>query len=279
MNNNELSKATIMEQELLRGRDVANQLLEVVVDNNNNNKSNSSRKEEEISERSMVMPFAEDAVRKVLRSFTNTLLLLNSDTQHNSLAIHHHQSCNSNNNNKKNSFSNKSPSGCNKRKSAAPTLQSDSSILCEDGNAWRKYGQKKMKNSKYLRSYYKCSYKKEENCNAMRQVERIQEDPPLYRTTYYGHHTCKSSLANHPHTELETASSFESSTLLCFTSDHNTNNTLPIVTKQEPQPFSSSSTKQEEPMEVVSDDRIDHDQYSLSNDYDILSDYELYFNY
>ncbi|MED6139857.1 hypothetical protein PIB30_087880 [Stylosanthes scabra] len=288
-NNNELSKAIIMEQELMRGRDVANQLLEVVVDNNNNNKSNSSRKEEEISERSMVMPFAEDAVRKVLRSFTNTLLLLNSDTQHNSFAIHHHQSCNSSNNKKKrNSFSNKSQRGCHKRKSVAPTWQSDSSILCEDGHALRKYGQKKTVNSNYLRSYYKCSYKNEQDCKAIKHVQRIQEDPPLYRTSYYGHHTCKTSLINYPYTKLEQpASSFESSTLLCFSSssDHNTNNTtLPIITKQEAQPFpsssfSSSSTKQE-PMEVVSDDPIDHKKSSLSNNYyDLLSDYELYFNY
>ncbi|MED6120684.1 hypothetical protein PIB30_023150 [Stylosanthes scabra] len=290
---NEVSKAIIMEQELMRGRDVANHLLEVVVDNNNNNKSNgSSINEEEIIERSMVMSFAEDGVRKVLRSFTNTLLLLNSDTQHNSFSIqhHHHQSCNSNKK-KKNSFSNKSQRGCHKRKSVAPTWQSDSSILCEDGHAWRKYGQKKTVNSNYLRSYYKCSYKKEQDCKAIKHVQRIQEDPPLYRTSYYGHHTCKSySLINnnYPYTKLEPASSFESSTLLCFTStssaDHNTNNTLPIITKQEPQPFppssfSSSSTKQE-PMEVVSNDHIDHKKSSLSNnDYDLISDYELYFNY
>ncbi|KAL1349983.1 hypothetical protein HN51_026457 [Arachis hypogaea] len=260
-NNNEVSKATMMEQEIMRGRDMANQLLQVVVD---------SRNEEEI-ERSTVMPFAEDAVRKVLRSFTNTLLLLNNEDTKES-------SCNSNNN-KKNSSSNKSQKGYHKRKSVAPSWQSDSSILCEDGHAWRKYGQKKTINSNYLRSYYKCSYKNEKDCKAIKHVQRIQEDPPLYRTTYYGHHTCKCSLITYPHTRLEPASSFESSMLLSFSSDHNTNNTLPIITKQEAQPFPSSSTKQE-PMEVVaSNDRIDHNQSSSSNDYDLLSDYELYFNY
>ncbi|XLU65761.1 hypothetical protein S245_024970 [Arachis hypogaea] len=96
-NNNEVSKATMMEQEIMRGRDMANQLLQVVVD---------SRNEEEI-ERSTVMPFAEDAVRKVLRSFTNTLLLLNNEDTKES-------SCNSNNN-KKNSSSNKSQKGYHKR--------------------------------------------------------------------------------------------------------------------------------------------------------------------
>ncbi|RYQ96474.1 hypothetical protein Ahy_B08g092233 [Arachis hypogaea] len=98
-NNNEVSKAKMMEQEIMRGRDMANQLLQVVVD---------SRNEEEI-EKSTVMPYAEDAVRKVLRSFTNTLLLLNNEDTRES-------SCNSNNKKKKSSSSNKSQKGCHKRK-------------------------------------------------------------------------------------------------------------------------------------------------------------------
>ena len=61
-----------MEEELIRGRDTAKQLLEVLVDKSNIHLGD--------KERSM-LPFAEDLVRKVLRSFTNTLLLLN--TNHN----------------------------------------------------------------------------------------------------------------------------------------------------------------------------------------------------
>ncbi|KAJ1376930.1 hypothetical protein SESBI_49421 [Sesbania bispinosa] len=64
-----------VEHELIRGRDIANQLLEVFV-----HKSNTQRGDVE----GLVLPFAEDLVRKVLKSFTNTLLLLstNNDVSH-----------------------------------------------------------------------------------------------------------------------------------------------------------------------------------------------------
>jgi len=57
-----------MEEELNRGRDMANQLLEVLA----HDKSITHLEKEEGSR------FVEDLVRKVLCSFTNTLLLLNS---------------------------------------------------------------------------------------------------------------------------------------------------------------------------------------------------------
>ena len=124
---------------------------------------------------------------------------------------------------------------------------------------------------KYVsRSYYRCSYKNEQDCEAIKQVQRIQEDPPLYRTTYNGHHTCGSCL--NPELQLEPASSFESSALLCF------NNNIP---SKEVQPLSSSvssSTKQE-PVEVIPDDHIAQKQLSSSNDVNLLCDYELDFNY
>ncbi|XP_020209674.2 uncharacterized protein LOC109794640 [Cajanus cajan] len=59
-----------MEEELVNGRDTANQLLEILV-----HESNTHRGGVEVE--GSVLPFAEDLVRKVLRSFTNTLLLLN----------------------------------------------------------------------------------------------------------------------------------------------------------------------------------------------------------
>lgn len=62
-----------MEEELVKGRDVANQLLEVCV-----HRSNTYQHHHEDVQGSM-LPFIEDLVRKVLCSFTNTLLLLNTD--------------------------------------------------------------------------------------------------------------------------------------------------------------------------------------------------------
>ncbi|XP_020209514.1 probable WRKY transcription factor 70 [Cajanus cajan] len=118
------------------------------------------------------------------------------------------------------------------------------------------------------RNYYRCTHKYDEGCPAIKQVQRIQEDPPLYRTTYYGHHNCKSSLS--PQIMLESASSSDSSMFLSFS------NTFP---SKEEYPFSTllSSTKQE-PVEVLPDDHIVHNQLP-SSDYHLLCDYEFDFNY
>ena len=61
-----------MEQELLRGRDIANQLLEVIVHKSRNNHHG--------VDEGLILPLAEDLVHQVLRSFTNTLLLLTTNS-------------------------------------------------------------------------------------------------------------------------------------------------------------------------------------------------------
>ncbi|KAK4403464.1 WRKY DNA-binding transcription factor 70 [Sesamum angolense] len=58
-----------------------------------------------------------------------------------------------------------------------------------DGYAWRKYGQKDILDSQYPRCYFRCSHKYE-GCKATKQVQRIKEEPILYQTTYFNHHTC-----------------------------------------------------------------------------------------
>ncbi|CAD5332385.1 unnamed protein product [Arabidopsis thaliana] len=60
-----------------------------------------------------------------------------------------------------------------------------------DGYLWRKYGQKSIKKSNHQRSYYRCSYNKDHNCEARKHEQKIKDNPPVYRTTYFGHHTCK----------------------------------------------------------------------------------------
>ncbi|KAL6609783.1 hypothetical protein ACP70R_039752 [Stipagrostis hirtigluma subsp. patula] len=60
----------------------------------------------------------------------------------------------------------------------------------EDGFLWRKYGQKDIQNSKYPRTYFRCSYKPDNGCMATRQVQQLEEDPSLYVVTYFGEHTC-----------------------------------------------------------------------------------------
>ncbi|EOA19531.1 hypothetical protein CARUB_v10002472mg [Capsella rubella] len=62
-----------------------------------------------------------------------------------------------------------------------------------DGYLWRKYGQKCIKKSEHQRSYYRCSYNIDHNCGARKHEQKIKDNPPVYRTTYFGHHTCKTN--------------------------------------------------------------------------------------
>ncbi|KAF8102297.1 hypothetical protein N665_0198s0011 [Sinapis alba] len=71
-----------------------------------------------------------------------------------------------------------------------------------DGFLWRKYGQKFIKNAKYERSYYRCSYNIDHACGARKHEQQIKDNPPVYRTTYFSHHTCK---INHNHDDVFTA--------------------------------------------------------------------------
>ncbi|KAM0841371.1 hypothetical protein ACQ4PT_059009 [Festuca glaucescens] len=59
-----------------------------------------------------------------------------------------------------------------------------------DGHLWRKYGQKDIQNSPNPRSYYRCTHKSERGCEAKRQVQTCETDPPKFAITYYGEHTC-----------------------------------------------------------------------------------------
>ncbi|KAF7822607.1 putative WRKY transcription factor 70 [Senna tora] len=110
------------------------------------------------------------------------------------------------------------------------TWEKDSPVLVEDGHAWRKYGQKLTRNTKYLR----CSHKYEEGCEAMKQVQRIQEKPPLFRTTYYGLHTCNNNINL---TDLDPSDS-SNSILISFNNTRNNNN----YATQHDHPFVSSSS-------------------------------------
>ncbi|XVF55262.1 hypothetical protein PTKIN_Ptkin06aG0023000 [Pterospermum kingtungense] len=57
--------------------------------------------------------------------------------------------------------------------------------MADDGYKWRKYGQKRIKNSPNPRSYYKCTNPR---CNAKKQVERCRDDPDTLIITYEGLH-------------------------------------------------------------------------------------------
>ncbi|XP_022136601.1 probable WRKY transcription factor 41 [Momordica charantia] len=60
----------------------------------------------------------------------------------------------------------------------------------EDGYSWRKYGQKDILGATYPRSYYRCTFRNTQNCWAVKQVQRSDEDPSVFEITYRGKHTC-----------------------------------------------------------------------------------------
>jgi hypothetical protein len=58
--------------------------------------------------------------------------------------------------------------------------------ILDDGYRWRKYGQKAVKNNKFPRSYYRCTY---QGCNVKKQVQRLSKDEEVVVTTYEGMHS------------------------------------------------------------------------------------------
>uniref|UniRef100_A0A0E0HBB3 WRKY domain-containing protein n=1 Tax=Oryza nivara TaxID=4536 RepID=A0A0E0HBB3_ORYNI len=86
-----------------------------------------------------------------------------------------------------------------------------------DGHQWRKYGQKNINNSNHQRSYYRCSYKHEQNCKATKTVQQLDSagETIMYTVVYYGQHTCKTNMSNAPLHVVETSTPQSISTTCC----------------------------------------------------------------
>ncbi|CAA6661878.1 unnamed protein product [Spirodela intermedia] len=77
-----------------------------------------------------------------------------------------------------------------------PQLAGDwkvSSKTLDDSYTWRKYGQKPIQNATHPRSYFRCTHKHDQGCQAMRTVQKSEENPSEFIIAYRGHHTCKSA--------------------------------------------------------------------------------------
>ncbi|CAO2143068.1 unnamed protein product [Urochloa humidicola] len=68
-------------------------------------------------------------------------------------------------------------------------------VPCEDGYEWRKYGEKKINGTSYTRSYFRCTYKDERGCLATKHVQQkdCSSDPPVFQVTYNNKHTCNNT--------------------------------------------------------------------------------------
>ncbi|XP_054817113.1 probable WRKY transcription factor 70 [Prosopis cineraria] len=223
-------------EELLKGRDLSKQLLQLVLHRHHDQSNDVGSDEGSL----LWISFAQDLVNNILTSFSNTLLLFHSFEIPIDASAKSDQDRHDLDDHAVKRFNTRNGRGCHPRKRAMKMWEKKSPILVDDGYAWRKYGQKRTMNAEYLRNYYRCSHKHDQGCPAMKQVQRIRERPPLYRTTYFGIHTCKTHQLLSQNIPLEYASSgnlSESSLLLSF------NDTSLPAGKQDHSYF--SSTKKE----------------------------------
>ncbi|XP_061347373.1 probable WRKY transcription factor 67 [Gastrolobium bilobum] len=210
-------------EELLRGREFANQLKQLINIGDDHDDQSAT-----------TTPFVQSLVKNVLTSFTNAFLLLNkyptNSQSHNQVSQIQKSGYSTKSEDSQESCKTstiKDRRGCYKRRRTTQTYEKLSKTTTGDGHQGRKYGQKLILNSKYSRHYYRCTHKFDQGCQATKQVQQVQEEPPLHKITYYGHHTCTNFLLN-PEIILDSNSPpNDSSILLSF------NNTFPIPTKQE----------------------------------------------
>lgn len=116
-----------------------------------------------------------------------------------------------------------------------------------------------------IRNYYRCTHKFDQGCKAIKHVQRIREHPPLYRTTYFGHHTCKNLQQYYPQIFLQDSTSeCDNAKLLCFgakSADTQADTSLFFSSF-----FSPSNVKQESIEEAPSNIQPENCQSSCSSD-------------
>ncbi|XP_030540381.2 WRKY DNA-binding transcription factor 70-like [Rhodamnia argentea] len=135
-------------------------------------------------------PSPDELLGKILRSFDEGLSVLGS-CRESACAGHDRQvsPCSGESSKSKKRVDLKGRRGCHKRRKASQAWMTVSSTV-EDNHAWRKYGQKVILNAKYPRSYFRCTHKHDQDCKALKQVQRMEEDPQMFHITYIGVHTC-----------------------------------------------------------------------------------------
>ncbi|KAL2549935.1 putative WRKY transcription factor 70 [Forsythia ovata] len=192
---------------------------------------------------------AEDLAVKILRSFTETLSVLSSNETSQIYGDGGDTGASAcSEESEKKPARVKDRRGCYKRRRTSDSRKTVSPTK-EDGYAWRKYGQKNILNTEYPRCYYRCTYKYE-GCKATKQVQRIKEDPILYQTTYFDHHTCTDAMrASQIYVDSDPV---ESLNLLSFESKFPSNQDHPSRSM-----IKISSSAKEEPKQDTQSDMSD----------------------
>ncbi|XP_042488850.1 WRKY DNA-binding transcription factor 70-like isoform X2 [Macadamia integrifolia] len=113
---------------------------------------------------------AEDLVSKILQSFTQVLSVLSSgesgEVNEDPATTQHGSPCSDDQRTE--------DSGENSKRQAASIDQT-------------RGGYKR-------RSYFRCTHKHDQGCLATKQIQKTEDETPMYRTTYIGHHTCQDVL-------------------------------------------------------------------------------------
>ncbi|KAM5556887.1 putative WRKY transcription factor 70 [Rosa sericea] len=192
----------VINEKLVRGRNRATELQSLL-----NNRSNGS-----------TSLLAEELVMEIVKSFTESLSVLSDssklcgDDDHQysgsngcgggeivkAEASHVEQSHCGDRSSEDSGESRKRPGckdrrGCYKRRKNSESWTMVSSAV-DDGQAWRKYGQKEILNASYPRAYFRCTRKYDQGCQATKQVQQVQDTPKMYKTTYIGNHTCRNMI-------------------------------------------------------------------------------------
>ncbi|KAJ4753819.1 WRKY DNA-binding protein 70 [Rhynchospora pubera] len=144
--------------------------------------------------------------------------------------------------------------GANRRRSQASPGKTVISETLEDGRVWRKYGQKRIQSSSHDRSYFRCTHKHDQNCQATRQVQKSEEDPSKYNITYIGEHTCRDPSTFHQIIDMPDTKETSNSFLISFgqTSYNNHMKTIRQETQvQMPMPSSLQSAGTQDCSEEV----------------------------
>ncbi|GMN40629.1 hypothetical protein TIFTF001_009854 [Ficus carica] len=203
-------------EQLVHGRDIANQLQTLL--------------SHSVADDGSVVDSAEDLVSKIMLSFTNTLSMLNQNDNDEAVV---------------------SQIQVQSAAAAAASSHVENKSPCLDGRKSEDSGESCRSVSTAItridrRGSYKrrCSHKYEQECQATKQVQKMQDNPPVYKTTYFGHHTC-TNLLKSPKLVLDCPTStpgHDSCMLFSFNNSH-----LNLKSKQAAHPFfpSFSSVKPE----------------------------------